>query len=59
MSAPRKLYDIGEQVENFPSFPRLQIDPASEAEVVATARARGFAIHRDDDLIEGIALGLG
>jgi hypothetical protein len=56
---PDELYDIGEQVEYFPSFPRRHIDPATEAEVVATARERGFVIYRDDDLISEIGLGVG
>jgi hypothetical protein len=55
---PDELDDIGVQVEYFPSYSRLHIDPASEAEVVATARDRGFAIYRDDELIEEIGLGV-
>jgi hypothetical protein len=37
----------------------MHIDPASEAEVVATARERGFVIYRDDELISDIGLGVG
>jgi hypothetical protein len=53
------LDGIGEEVEYFPSFPRLQIDPAREAELVAKARERGFVIYRDDELIDEIGMGLG
>jgi hypothetical protein len=58
-ACPGELDDIGEEVEYFPSFPRLHIDPVTESEVVATARERGFVIYRDDELIGEIGLGLG
>ena len=36
---PDDLEDIGEQVEHFPNFPTLHIDPATEADLCQSAKA--------------------
>jgi hypothetical protein len=43
--------DIGEQVEHFPNFAALYIDPASEADLVRVLTQRGHEVRRDDELI--------
>lgn len=48
---PEDLDDIGEEVEHFPLFPTLDIDPATEADLVNTLRSRGYEVRRDDELI--------
>ena len=48
---PEDLEDIGQQVEHFPNFPTLYIDPATEAELVETLTRRGYDVRRDDGLI--------
>jgi hypothetical protein len=48
---PEDLGDIGEQVEHFPNFPTLYIDPATEAELVETLTRRGYDVRRDDGLV--------
>jgi len=48
---PGELEELGEQVEGLMGDPRLVIDPATEAEVVAEVTRLGFTIRRDDDLI--------
>ena len=49
---PEDLDDIGEQVEHFPNFPTLYIDPATEAGLVETLTGRGYDVRRDDRLIK-------
>lgn len=53
-SLPPDLRDIGELVEHFPNFPTLEIDPATEEEVVRTLRDRGSEVVRDQELIQQI-----
>jgi len=48
---PEDLDDIGQQVEHFPNFPTLYIDPATEAELVESLTLRGFGVRRDDPLL--------
>jgi hypothetical protein len=48
---PEDLDDIGEQIEHFPSFPALYIDPATEADLVRVLNQRGYEVRRDDGLI--------
>ncbi|MGD0220686.1 MAG: hypothetical protein ABSC73_09580 [Acidimicrobiales bacterium] len=48
---PEDLDDIGEQVEDFPFVPTLQVSPELEAQIVSTIRGRGYEIRRDDELI--------
>jgi hypothetical protein len=48
---PEDLDDIGEQVEHFPNFPTLYIDPATESGLVETLTGRGYDVRRDDPLI--------
>jgi hypothetical protein len=48
---PEDLDDIGEQVEDFPYVPTLQISPELESQIVSTIRSRGYEIRRDDELI--------
>lgn len=51
---PEDLEDIGEQIEHFPSFPTLYIDPATESELVRLLNQRGYEVRRDDGLINRI-----
>jgi hypothetical protein len=51
---PEDLDDIGEQVEDFPYEPTLQISPELESQIVATIRNRGYEIRRDDELIRRV-----
>lgn len=51
---PEDLDDIGEQIEHFPSFPTLYIDPATETELVRLLNQRGYEVRRDDELISHI-----
>ncbi len=48
---PGELEELGDQVEGLMGEPRLVIDAATEAEVVAEVTGLGFTIRRDDDLI--------
>jgi hypothetical protein len=48
---PEDLDDIGEEVEHFPFVPTLDIDPATDADLVETLRRRGYEVRRDDELI--------
>jgi len=48
---PEGLDDIGEQIEHFPGYPTLYIDPATEADLVKTLRQRGYDVRRDDEVI--------
>ena len=48
---PEDLFDIGEEQDRFPSSPILYIDPATEAALVQTLRARGYDFRPDDALI--------
>lgn len=48
---PEDLEDIGEQIEQFPSFPTLYIDPTTEADLVRGLNQRGYEVRRDDELI--------
>jgi hypothetical protein len=51
---PGDLDDIGEQIEHFPSFPTLSIDPATEANLVRLPDQRGYEVRRNDELINRI-----
>jgi hypothetical protein len=51
---PEDLDDIGEQVEDFPYVPTLQVRPELESQVVATIRSRGYEVRRDDELIRRV-----
>jgi hypothetical protein len=52
---PEDLSDIvGEEQDRFPGSPILFIDPATQAGLVETLRRRGYAVRRDDELIERI-----
>jgi hypothetical protein len=51
---PDDLDDIGEQIEHFPNFPTLYIDPATEADLVEDLTRLGYAVRRDDDLIKRV-----
>lgn len=51
---PDDLDDIDEQIEHFPSFPTLFIDPATEADLVRVLNQRGYDVRRDDELINSI-----
>lgn len=51
---PDDLDDIGEQVEHFPNFPTLHIDPATEPDLVRALNQRGYEVQRDDELIRSI-----
>ena len=48
---PDDLDDIGKQIEHFPGYPTLYIDPATEADLVDKLRRRGYEVRRDDELI--------
>jgi hypothetical protein len=48
---PEDLDDIGAQVEQFPHFPTLYIDPATEADLLETLTRRGYDVRRDDELV--------
>lgn len=49
---PEDLEDVGRQVEHFPNFPTLYIDPATEVDLVGTLTDRGYDVRRDDALIK-------
>jgi hypothetical protein len=51
---PEDLDDIGEQVEDFPYVPTLQIGPELESQIVSTIRSRGYEVRRDDELIRRV-----
>jgi len=49
---PDDLEDVGEQIEHFPGFPTLYIDPATETDLVRVLNQRGYEVRRDDKLIK-------
>ena len=51
---PEDLDDIGQQIEHFPGFPILYIDPATKAGLVRVLNQRGYEVLRDDVLISRI-----
>jgi hypothetical protein len=51
---PDDLEDLGQQIEHFPSFPTLYIHPATEADLLRDLKRRGYAVRRDDGLIDRI-----
>ena len=55
---PEDLEDIGEQIEHFPRFPTLSIDPVTEADLLRVLNQRVYEVRRDDELIKP-HLGLG
>jgi hypothetical protein len=51
---PHDLDDIGEQIDHFPNFPTLHMDPATEEDPVRVLNQRGYDVRRDDELINRI-----
>ncbi len=43
------LEDIGEELDAFPRAPELGLNPAQEAQIVATLTEHGYPVRRDDE----------